>query len=173
MFSQSLNRFLRSCFHIFGMSSFIRCCSKKRFGIGILALMAGATTCGEQVYAQRFSNNISIYNDHGGEIIAYALRVLETQQSGAVLSFRGSCDSACTLYLGLPNNQICISAGASFRFHLPFGSAAANNRIAANYMTASYPGWVNRWIRAHNGLSQNLITMDYSYANKFLRTCET
>ena len=119
----------------------------------------------------RGPNSLVIGGDRGGYLLKYALRMNKLKRSGTVLHFRGSCTSACTVYLALPRNQSCIAPGASFNFHLPYGSSAAGNRLAASYMLNSYPGWVRSWIRSKGGLSHKLISMNYSYAGKFMRTC--
>ena len=38
-------------------------------------------------------------------------------------------------------------------------------------MMRKYPKWVRTWIIAQGGLSDQLATMTYDYANKFMRTC--
>ena len=144
----------------------------KKFGLGILGMMQLTAMYSTQAHAFQPSKNINIYDDHGGQLIDYAMSISRVEQANARVSFRGSCDSACTLYLGIPRNRICVAHNASFRFHLPFGSSKRGNQLAANYMIGSYPAWVRRWIGAQGGLSHNLITMNYSYANKFLKTCD-
>jgi len=36
--------------------------------------------------------------------------------------------------------QTCISPGASFSFHSPFGATSRGNRVAQNFMMRNYPG---------------------------------
>ena len=140
--------------------------------LGIFAVMQLAAMYSTQAQAFQQSKNINIYDDRGGQLIDYAMSISRVEQANARVNIRGSCDSACTLYLGIPRNRICVAHNASFRFHLPFGSSQRGNQLAANYMIGSYPAWVRRWIGAQGGLSHNLITMNYSYANKFLKTCD-
>ena len=103
--------------------------------------------------------SLSIAGDRGGYVMTYALRMLKLKQSGRQVQFRGSCDSACTLYLALPSSRVCVTPNASFNFHLPYGASAAGNRVATSYMLNSYPGWVRSWITSRGGLSRNLISM--------------
>jgi hypothetical protein len=119
----------------------------------------------------RNHNYHRIGSDRGGYVVQYALRMLKLKQSGKPVQFGGRCQSACTVYLALPRSQICISPGASFGFHAPYGAGTNGNRVARNYMLNSYPGWVRSWIGSRGGLSSRLITMDYAYASKFMRTC--
>jgi hypothetical protein len=43
--------------------------------------------------------------------------------------------------------------------------------MAQVYLMRKYPGWVKSWIARNGGLSGRLVTMNYSYASKFLRRC--
>ncbi len=117
------------------------------------------------------SSPLTIRNDRGGQVIHYALRMLRLKEAGRSVRFSGSCDSACTLFLALPASRTCVSPGASFGFHLPYGSSAEGNRIAAGYLTSSYPGWVRSWIASRGGLNGQIKRMSYSYASRYLPTC--
>ncbi len=116
--------------------------------------------------------SVSISNNSGGTIVAYALAAADYRSAGTLVKFTGRCDSACTLFLGLPASQTCISQGAFFRFHAPFGVSAQAQRTAQAYLMRKYPGWVRGWIARNHGLSSQLMTMDYSYASKFIRSCD-
>lgn len=116
-------------------------------------------------------STVSIGSDRGGVVINYGLRMLRMRQNGTKVRFSGSCQSACTLYLGLASNQTCISPGASFGFHSPYGSNARGNRVAQAFMMRNYPGWVKSWIRSQGGLSGGIKTMSYGYASRFIKPC--
>jgi hypothetical protein len=115
---------------------------------------------------------VNIGNERGGYVVDYAARVLKLQQSNAEVRFTGRCDSACTLYLSLPQDQTCIARGAAFRFHAPSASSRYARQAAETYMLKTYPEWVTGWIEAQGGLSSKLMTMNYSYASQHLRPCE-
>lgn len=144
-------------------------------------LAAGAALCmsAELAYSaplfgsSRSQNYQRIGSDRGGYVVQYALRMLKMKQSGKPVQFAGSCLSACTIYLALPPSQTCISPGASFGFHAPYGSSPSGNRMARMYMLKSYPGWVRSWISSRGGLSSRVITMNYGYASKFMKPCGT
>ena len=123
-------------------------------------------------YAFPTSGTLSISGDRGGHVVVYALRMLKLKQSGRQVQFRGSCDSACTLYLALPPRQVCVAPKTTFNFHMPYGASASGNRVAASYMLRSYPSWVRNWIRSKGGLSGRMISMNYAHASKFLPTCK-
>jgi hypothetical protein len=114
---------------------------------------------------------VQIAEDSGGEIIQYLLKQVQFRESHTQLQFTGRCDSACTLYLGLPASQLCLTQDAYFRFHLPIADDAQTVQDAARILLMKYPPWVKSWIKANHGLSTKLITMDYAYASHFLKPC--
>jgi hypothetical protein len=114
---------------------------------------------------------LSIESDKGGVVVQYGLRMLGWRQNGTKIRFSGSCQSACTLYLGLAPSQMCISPGASFSFHSPSGASSRGNRMAQAFMMQNYPAWVKSWIRSQGGLSGQLKTMSYSYASRHIKPC--
>lgn len=115
--------------------------------------------------------SVTVRNDSGGILIRYATTIAKLRDSGESVRVIGRCDSACTLYLGLPPQQLCIGPGASFRFHAPSASSPHAVKVARSYMMKKYPGWVRSWIRSRGGLSPTLITMDYGYARSFIKPC--
>jgi hypothetical protein len=142
------------------------------------AALIAVLALGTSVQAARLGQStnqptVSISNNSGGNIAAFALDVADHRSAGTLVKFNGRCDSACTLYLGLPSRQTCINQGAFFRFHSPHSASARSVQIAHAYMMRKYPGWVRSWINRNNGLTSSLITMNYSYASKFIRTCDS
>jgi hypothetical protein len=109
--------------------------------------------------------------DKGGEVVTYALKVKRLERDGTPVRISGKCESACTLYLSLPQDQICITSAASFSFHKPYGSSRRINSSAAEMMVQQYPFWVQDWLEANGGLRTEMVVMDYSYAQYFMRTC--
>jgi hypothetical protein len=118
-------------------------------------------------------SSVTISNDPGGAIAVFALRAAEYKIAKTLVKFTGSCDSACTLFLALPSAQTCVTSGATFRFHAPFGVSANSQKVAQAYLMEQYPRWVRSWIGRKNGLTRELITMDYDYAKKFMNDCES
>jgi hypothetical protein len=41
------------------------------------------------------------------------------------------------------------------------------------YMMSSYPAWVRSWLASRGGLNGRLVTMNYAYASRYMRTCPT
>lgn len=139
----------------------------------LAAVLALSVSAHAETNGQSFDRpTVSISNNSGGNVAEFALDVADYRVAGTLVKFNGRCDSACTLYLGLPSRQTCINRGAFFRFHSPHSVSARSAQIAEAYMMGKYPGWVRSWINRNNGLSRTLITMDYSYASKFIQTCD-
>ncbi len=120
-----------------------------------------------------FLPTVSISNNSGGNIAAFAVAVARYRGAGTLVMFNGRCDSACTLFLGLPARQTCISRGAFFRFHSPSAGSMRSERLAQAYLMRKYPNWVRAWIARKNGLTHQLITMNYDYASQFMQTCNS
>ena len=138
------------------------------FGCAVL----GAINLGSGGTQAATENSVSITNNGGGVVVQYALKVAEYRDAGTLVKFSGRCDSSCTLFLNLPQQQTCISPGAYFRFHSPSGINARAIRVAQSFMMKKYPGWVRNWISGQGGLSKRLIKMDYAYASRFIASCD-
>ena len=115
--------------------------------------------------------SVSIYSNSGGRIIDFALQAAIYRESHKLVQFTGQCDSACTLFLALPRNQICISPGASFRFHAPVSGNERAALKAKQYLLRKYPGWVRSFVAQRGGLTHKLITMDYAVASRHMPSC--
>jgi hypothetical protein len=112
-----------------------------------------------------------VKEDGGGYVAAYATAMARFERLDTQVRFAGRCDSACTMYLGLSEENMCIEPGAFFRFHAPKAGSERATRQAARILFSRYPEWAKEWIDDHGGLSHQLITMDYAYASKFIRKC--
>ncbi|RFC67606.1 MULTISPECIES: hypothetical protein [Mesorhizobium] len=145
-----------------------------------VSVLSGCSTTGNPVASTSDSTGFNarptakefvVKNDSGGYVVAYAMRVAQLKQDKKTLRFAGRCDSACTMYLGLPRNKVCVEPGAYFRFHRPMARSSATVAAATDFLMRSYPGWVRQWIAANGGLTSSLKTMNYNYASKYLPTC--
>ncbi len=147
------------------------------FAMCAIALTSGPVAAGATKIASLAPNTdlsrrtVSIGADRGGVLIQYGLRMLRWRANRTRVRFNGRCQSACTLFLGLAASQVCISPGASFSFHLPYGSSPRGNRIARDFMMRNYPGWVRSWILSQGGLGSGMKTMAYGYASRFIKPC--
>jgi hypothetical protein len=114
---------------------------------------------------------VSVNGDSGGNIAQYLVRTEEYRDAQTLVSFEGRCDSACTLYLSLAPEQICIGQNAYFRFHAPIAKSQRVQRMAIQVLMERYPYWVQDWIFQQGGLTRHLMTMDYAYASQFIQPC--
>lgn len=141
--------------------------------ISLIAL-TGVTRAQEQlsIYEMSFAPlAVSVVGDNGGNIAQYILKTEEYRAAQTQVSFAGRCDSACTLYLSLAPEQICIRQHAYFRFHAPIANSRRVQRMAAAVLMERYPDWVKDWIFLQGGLTRHLMTMEYAYASQFVRPC--
>src|SRR6185436_855262 len=113
----------------------------------------------EEHLFQSSRKSVSIFNNSGGKIVLFALKLAEYRDAGTLVKFSGRCDSACTLFLSLPKQQTCINRGAYFRFHAPSARSSRSERSAHAFMMTKYPGWVRSWIQEKGGLSRQLFRM--------------
>ena len=112
----------------------------------------------------------------GGDVGKFINRVDEAKEDKTKIIFDGQCNSACTLYLSLSKDQLCLTKNAKFGFHLPKATLSTTysskvERITTELMLSEYPLWVRSWIKKQGGLIRSIKTMPYSYASRFLRTC--
>ncbi len=80
----------------------------------ILALSAMLWLFGFIVYAKA-DDRLVIMTDEGGSIVEYVARKNEFAKSGKIVEIKGTCPSACTVYLALPN--ACVHRNAWLGFH--------------------------------------------------------
>ncbi len=139
--------------------------------LGLLAIMTAASISSSTLADTIGVNAVYVAGDRGGNVVSYGMKMLRLKQNRTQVRVTGACDSACTLLLALPRNQLCITQSASFNFHLPSGSSAQGNKRAARYLLNNYPGWVRRWIASRGGLSGRLISMRHSDIGNNLPRC--
>ncbi len=88
-----------------------------------------------------------VTNDRGGSLGERADLIRQLRSSGQRVELRGTCLSACTMYLGLTN--ICISASAQFGFHGPTRDGhrlpAAEFDLWSQVMARNYAPELQRW----------------------------
>jgi hypothetical protein len=148
----------------------------RAMALGLVVVVNLSTLTSVHAGTERAPRNappsVSIANNSGGVIAQYAITAADYRNSRTLVKFMGRCDSACTLFLGLPASQTCVAGAAYFRFHAPFGVSDHAQQLAQNYLMSRYPRWVRQWINQKSGLTHQLITMDYNYASRFMRTCD-
>lgn len=111
-----------------------------------------------------------ISNNSGGSIGMFAIQTMKYKRSGELVRITGRCDSACTMFLSIPN--LCVTANAYFRFHAPRADNPVAAHVAKQYLMKQYPAWVRAFIANHGGLTDRLIVMQYKDIKNHIRTCK-
>lgn len=104
-----------------------------------------------------------ITRDFGGEIEIYKKRYSSLRDKGERIVIDGTCNSACTLVLGIvPISSICVTPKANLGFHQAYYDKrwTAGVHVTSISGTAElmniYPDPVREWIRRQGGLSQQM-----------------
>ena len=80
----------------------------------------------------------------GGRTVEFAQDVEKYRRSGELFRIVGHCQSACTMFLALPN--VCIVPGARLLFH------AGAQPIATQRMMNSYNGKLRAYLTARGAM---------------------
>jgi hypothetical protein len=109
------------------------------------------------------SADLHITRDLGGYVDQYKARYARIRDSGERIVIDGSCNSACTLLLGIvPRSRVCVTPRASFGFHQAYYDKrwTAGVRVTSVPGTAElmavYPPDVKGWIERQGGLSADM-----------------
>jgi hypothetical protein len=81
---------------------------------------------------------------YGGSAKTFEQHVARFRQSGEQFRIRGHCQSACTMFLSLPN--VCIEPGAELLFH------AGKHGFATAMMINSYNSRLRKYLREHHAM---------------------
>lgn len=76
--------------------------------------------------------------DWGGRLDAYILKVGDANRRRARVEIRGTCVSACTLFLGV--NDVCVDGGAMLWFHAAYHPTTRRIDAGATRAMALYWG---------------------------------
>ncbi|WP_417241625.1 hypothetical protein [Celeribacter sp.] len=116
----------------------------------IVAVALGTAQMPQIAQAAQARSVITIRNDPGGRLDTRINEINRIRQSGAQVRIVGGyCNSACTMYLGLPNT--CVSRNVSFGFHGPmsqfYGMALPPDEFEywSGVMASYYPGAIRSW----------------------------
>ncbi len=107
------------------------------------------------------SHAMTVTRDMGGSVRDRIVQVKSLSQSGAQVRILGTCISACTLLLGVPN--ACVSPSARLGFHGPGTRQNGLPLPRAEYervslqMASLYPPQIRNWFMAR----ARKITGDY------------
>ncbi len=93
-----------------------------------------------------------IRNDPGGSVASRLRQIEKLRSDGTRVEIRGTCASACTLFLGLPNT--CVARSSRLSFHGPqsqyYGVALPPQEFEywSQVMADHYPGPIRLWFLA-------------------------
>ncbi len=92
---------------------------------------------------------MTVTDDRGGSVSARMRQVAQLSARGTEVRITGTCISACTLFLGVPN--ACVSPSARLGFHGPSTRTSGLPLPRAEYerislqMAAMYPPALRQW----------------------------
>lgn len=87
-----------------------------------------------------------IDNDAGGNIAFFSMWYERVRDSGVPVRVRGMCDSACTIVLSLPHDQVCMERTASFGIHLASYNGDSAPSLTGAMIRRWYPEPVRKWL---------------------------
>ena len=104
-----------------------------------------------------------ITQDYGGVVDEYKAKYAAIRDRGERVIIDGSCDSACTLVLGIvPLNRVCVTPRARLGFHMAsYEQPAIDGTKALSYqgtedVMSYYPETVKRWLERQGGLAPSI-----------------
>ena len=112
------------------------------------------------------AETIDVSDNHGGSVAEYNARWADLAARGVSVRIVGPCQSACTVLLGhIPRSRICVTAAASFGFHL------AHLSSATAILWNGYQSDIRAWIDQHGGLQSNFIWLRAPETFRFFHKC--
>ena len=130
-----------------GVKSKLRYVAAAAFAIGVSVV---SMTAPDGAMAIQSRGVLVVQNDPGGRLSDRVAQIQQIRASGTQVRITGGyCNSACTMYLGLPNT--CISKRVSFGFHGPmsqfYGMALPRDQFEywSGVMAAHYPSSIRGW----------------------------
>jgi hypothetical protein len=109
------------------------------------------------------SADLRITKDLGGYIDQYKAKYARIRDSGERIVIDGTCNSACTLLLGIvPLNRVCVTPRASFGFHQAYydkrwtAGMKVTSVVGTEELMSVYPSSVKAWIARNGGLTQQM-----------------
>ena len=119
---------------------------------------------------------VIITDNGGGSIILFERIVGDHRRLKTPVEFKGLCASACTLFLTLPEEQLCIHPTGILLFHNVYRWQGMN-KVPLPENTRRFveklPFWVQEYLNNKGGLVElGWIVMTYEYASQHMRTCK-
>jgi len=102
------------------------------------------------------AETVTIITDGGGDLIAYIARANQYRKDGTKVAIIGSCASACTVFLGLPQGQVCVDRQAWIGFHQTSSVKPQPEAVRASYDDLLWQQYPDEIKRAVGRLTPNL-----------------
>lgn len=117
---------------------------------------------------------VYIYQDHGGYVVEFLTKKRYYESNGYEVEFHGPCESACTMYLGLPKDKLCVGPNAKFGFHKPYFTDRVDPEAVAyaeKIILEEYPKWVRKWIEESGGLKGYVKYLPKEIIKEHMKEC--
>ena len=129
------------------------------------------------LFATSASASVVLGGDSGGKMEEYAARFQQVRASGETVVIDGTCNSACTMVLGLvPRNRVCATENAVLGFHAAWMYDNGGNRVASASGTRdlmkTYPASVRAWIARNGGLNQEMMYLRGRALAAIVKPCD-
>lgn len=117
---------------------------RRTTGRGIIAAVVALLTLSSIAHAE--VRPIIIDNDGGGNVATFSMWYDRVRASGVPVRIRGICDSACTIVLSLPRDQVCIEPTGSLGFHLATYDGEPALSFTGAMIRRWYPEAARKWL---------------------------
>lgn len=119
---------------------------------------------------------IHIRHDPGGDVGLYQVKAAVAKELKLNVVIDGVCASACTLLIGLPNSQVCVTGRARLHFHRarlarPMKAGHALVKKVNAEIFDSYPAGIRNWITKRGGLTDRMLKMRPAEVATFFQPC--
>lgn len=145
-----------------------------------IAILVGFLLASCASHVAQIENNVSgtivITQDNGGPVGEYIQKISAAKKRGDRVEIIGQCLSACTLWLSMPQDQICVGNNAVLGFHdatspIPIVSDAMRDSMRGVLMSY-YPASIKSWLLEQGGLASQLKFLDGERLHSMFKSCE-
>jgi hypothetical protein len=115
-----------------------------------------------------------IYENNGGLLMEFIAQKERWIANKTEVQIHGRCESACTVYLSMPKELVCVGKNARIGVHRPWFDRPPGpglQREADRILLNNYPKWMRQWIKKTGGLKKAIVYVPNSLLNKHVRTC--
>ena len=141
------------------------------------ANLIASTIISAMLFSTSASATVVLSDDIGGKMEEYTARFQQVRASGETVVIDGTCNSACTMVLGLvPRNRVCATENAVLGFHAAWMYDNVGNRVASASGTRdlmkTYPASVRAWIVRNGGLKPEMMYLSGRILAAIVKPCD-